>query len=177
MQYQGINLWGVAVNLNQGLSRHRARFRWLGLSVQSLFLVYLKLHEMGSVRPFDSATTLTVCEGYDVTKQEHHFKKRFNCSDCFHYKRCTFRVWQVLLFLFIVAVTIAGLALVIAMMETGKIATKHSAITETESPDDKGKQIEFSCLEADARRVQLSQNILRFSSYNHYLPKHKQPLA
>ena len=131
---------------------------------------------MDSVRHFDSATTLTVCEGYDVTKQEHYFKKRCNRCDCFH-KRCTFGVWQVLLFLFIVAVIIAGLALVIAMMETGKIATKHSAIIETESPDNKGKQIEFSCLEADARRVQLSHNILRFSSYNHDLPKHEQPLA
>ena len=166
----------MAVNLNQGLSWHRARFRWLGLSLQSLFLVYLKLHEMDSVRTFDSATTLTVCDGYDVTKQEHYFKKRCNRCDCFH-KMCTFRVWQVLLLLFIVAVITAGLALVIAMMETGKIATKHSAITETESPDDKGKQIEFSCLEADAHRVQLSQNILRFSSYNHYFPKHEQPLA
>ena len=144
--------------------------------MQSLFLVYLKLHEMGSVRPFDRATTLTVCEGYDVTKQEHYFKKRCNRCDCFH-KRCTFGVWQVLLFLFIVAVIIAGLALVIAMVETGKIATKHSAIIETESPDDKGEQIEFSCLEANARRVQLSQNILRFSSCNHYLPKHEQLLA
>ena len=51
------------------------------------------------------------------------------------------------------------------------------SVIETESPDDKGKHIEFSCLEADARRVQLPQNILRFSSYNHDLPKHKQPLA
>ena len=131
---------------------------------------------MGSVRTFDRATTLTVCEGNDVTKQEHYFKKRCNRCDCFH-KRCTFGAWQVLLFLFIVAVIIAGLALVIAMMETGKIATKHSAIIGTESPDDKGKQIELSCLETNACRVQLSQNILRFSSCNHYLPKHEQPLA
>ena len=95
---------------------------------------------MSSVRAFDSATTLTVCEGYDVTKQEPHFKKRCNCCDRFH-RRCTFRVWQVLLFLLVTAVIIAGLALVIAMMETGKMAT----VRETDSPDDKGKQIEFTC--------------------------------
>ena len=100
---------------------------------------------MGSVRNFDSATTLTVCEGYDVTKQEHYFKKRCNCCDCFH-RRCTFRVWQVLLFLFVTAVIIAGLALVIAMMQTGKITTsKHSAIRECDPPDDTGKQIEYTC--------------------------------
>ena len=102
--------------------------------------VYLKLHEMGSVRAFDSATTLTVCEGYDVTKQEHYFKKRCSCCGCFH-RRCTFRVWQVLLFLFVIAVIIAGLALVIAMFETGKLATKHSAIRETDCPDDTGERI------------------------------------
>ena len=110
--------------------------------MQSLFLDYLKIHEMGSVRTFDSATTLTVCEGcrYDVTKQEHYFKNRCSCCDCFH-RRCTFRVWQVLLFLFVVAVIIAGLALVIAMMETRRIATKHSALKETDSPDDTGKHV------------------------------------
>ena len=99
---------------------------------------------MGSVRAFDSATTLTVSEGYDVTKQEHYYKKRCNCCDCFH-RRCTFRVWQVLLFLFVTAVIIAGLVLVIVLMETGKMATKHSAIRETDSPTDSGKQIEFTC--------------------------------
>ena len=126
--------------------------------MQSLFLVYLKLHEMGSVRTFDSATTLTVCEGYDVTKQEHYFKKRCNCCDCFH-RRCTFRVWQILLFLFVIAVIIAGLVLVILMMENGKIASKHSALKDTDSPNGTGKQIEFSCLKASARREQLSRNI------------------
>ena len=99
---------------------------------------------MGSLRAFDSATTLTVCEGYDVTKEEPYLKKRCNCCDRFH-RRYTFRVWQVLLFLFVTAAIIAGLALVIAMMETGKIATQHSAERETDSPDDKGKQIEFTC--------------------------------
>ena len=107
---------------------------------RSSFLFYFKLHEMGSVQAFDSATTLTVCEGSDVTKQKPYFKKRCNCCDCFH-RRCTFRVWQVLLFLFVTVVIIAGLAVVIGMMKTGKIA----AVRETDSPDDKGKQIEFTC--------------------------------
>ena len=136
----------MAVNLNRGLSRHRVRFRWLvgwRTYIVCSVLFYLKLHEMGSERAFDSATTLTVCEGYDVTKQEHYYKKRCNCCDCFH-RRCTFHVWQVLLFLFLTAIIIAGLALVIALMETGKIATKHSAIKETDSPDDTGKQTEFT---------------------------------
>ena len=99
---------------------------------------------MVSVGHFDSATTLTVWEGYNETKQKHYFKRRCNCCDCFH-RRFTFRVWQFLLFLFVTAVIIAGLALVIAMMETGKIATKHSATRESDSPDDTGKQIEYTC--------------------------------
>ena len=130
----------MAVNLNLGLSRHGVIFRLALLQNIYRYEVCLKLHEMGSVRAFDSATTLTVCEGYDVTKQEHYFKKRCSCCDCF-YRRCTFRVWQVLLFLFVIAVIIAGLALVIAMFETGKLATKHSAIRETNSPDDTGKHV------------------------------------
>lgn len=150
---QCLDVVGVAVNLNRGLSRHGVRFRWLAL-LQDVFrckvwFSFTSNYMMGSVRTFDSATTLTVCEGYDVTKQEHYFKKKCNCCDCFH-KRCTFRVWQVLLFLFIVAVVIAGLALIISMMDTGKIATKHSASTGTDCPDNRGKQIEFSCLEAHA---------------------------
>ena len=152
--------------------------------MQSLFLVYLKLHEMGSVRTFDSATTLTVCEGYDVTKQEHYFKKRCSCSccDCLH-RRCTFRVWQVLLFLFVVAVIIAGLALIIAMMETGKIATKHSALREADSPDNNvcaGKHISLVSKRVlvGLRLSRIITDVDRFSgSYNHDLPKQKELLV
>ena len=101
---------------------------------------FASVHEMGSMQTFDSATTLTVCEGYDVTKQEHYFKKRCSCCGCCH-RRCTFRVWQVLLFLFVIAVIIAGLALIIAFFEDGKIETKLCAIRETDSPGDTGKHV------------------------------------
>lgn len=98
--------------------------------------------KMSSLRTFDSATTLTVTEGYDVTKQEHYFKKRCSCSccDCFH-KRCTFRVWQVLLFLFIVAVIIAALGLLLAMFGPGNTDIKYSSRSGTDSPGVVGKQI------------------------------------
>jgi len=92
------------------------------------------------MQTFDSATTLTVCEGYDVTKQEHYFKKGCSCCDCCH-RRCSFRVWQVLLFLFVIAVIIAGLALIIAFFEDGKIPTKLCAIKKADSPGDTGKHV------------------------------------
>lgn len=106
----------------------------------------LSYKEMSSLRTFDSATTLTVTEGYDVTKQEHYYKKRCSCSCCdWCHRRCTFRVWQILLFLFIVAVIIAGLALLLAMFGPGNTDLKYSAsVAGTHSPDNTGKQI-FSC--------------------------------
>ena len=135
----------MAVNLNPVGYLDGVRFRWLALQENvnwySLLLLCLKLQEMSSVGTFDGVAIRG--EGYDVTRQEHYLiKKRCNCSccDCFH-TRCTFRVWQILLFLFIVVIIIAGLALIIAMFGTGNIASKHSAIKETDSPDDTGKQI------------------------------------
>jgi len=105
-----------------------------------LFLAFLKLHEMSSERTFDSATSLTVCEEYDVTNQGDCFKKRCSCCECFR-RGSTFRVsWHVLLFLFMIVIIIAGLVLVIGMLATGKIATKRSSGARgTDSPDDPGK--------------------------------------
>ena len=72
---------------------------------------------MSNIQTFDSSTTLRVCEeGYDMTKQEYYSKKRctFSCCDCFH-KKCAFRVWHILLFLFIIIVIIGALVVIIAM--------------------------------------------------------------
>ena len=72
---------------------------------------------MSNIQTFDSSTTLRICEeGYDMTKQEYYSKKRctFSCCDCFH-KKCAFRVWHILLFLFIIIVIIGALVVIIAM--------------------------------------------------------------
>ena len=52
-----------------------------------------------------------------MTKQEYYSKKRctFSCCDCFHEKCAQFRVWHILLFLFIIIVIIGALAVIIAM--------------------------------------------------------------
>ena len=72
---------------------------------------------MSNIQTFDSSTTLRICEeGYDMTKQKYYSKKRctFSCCDCFH-KKCAFRVWHILLFLFIIIVIIGALVVIIAM--------------------------------------------------------------
>jgi len=78
---------------------------------------------MDSVRTFDSATTLTICEGCDVKKPERIFKKRCNCCDCFR-RTSSFRVWQILLVLLVIAIIFAGLGL--AMFRTGKDTVSRS---------------------------------------------------
>ena len=102
----------------------------------------LSYNKKSIMHSFDSATTLTITEeGYDVTKQQHYIKKRCECSccDCFH-KRCTFRVWQVLLFLFIILVIMAGLALLLAMFGPGSTDLKYyERQSGTDSPGVVGK--------------------------------------
>lgn len=66
---------------------------------------------------FDSQATLTVSEGYDLKNQHHYFSRRCGC-DYFH-TRVSFRVWQVLLFLLVVAVVITIMGLLIAMFGPG----------------------------------------------------------
>ena len=70
--------------------------------------------KMDSMRTFDSEATLTVCEGYDVTEETRAFKKRcnFSCWNCFR-RRCSFRVCQIFLFLFLIVIIIPGLGLVV----------------------------------------------------------------
>ena len=71
--------------------------------------------KMSNIPTFDSE------EGYDVTKQEYYSKKRctFSCRDCFH-KKCSFRLWHILLFLFIMIVIIGTLAVIIAMFSPAR---------------------------------------------------------
>lgn len=66
---------------------------------------------------FDSQATLTVSEGYDLRNQHHYSSRRCGC-DYFH-TRWFFRVWQVLLFLLVVAVVITIMGLLIAMFGPG----------------------------------------------------------
>ena len=74
---------------------------------------------------FDSQATLTVAEGYDLTKQHHCVKKRCDCCECFH-RRCSCRVWQVIVFLFVAAVIIAVMGLLIAMFGPGNKNLRYS---------------------------------------------------
>lgn len=76
------------------------------------------------MKNFDSKTTLAICEGYDLEKQHHYVEKRCSFCDCFH-KKCTFRLWQVLVFLFSVATIIVLLGLLIAMFGPGNKELKY----------------------------------------------------
>lgn len=96
---------------------------------------------MSGMRSFDSATTLTVSEGYDLTNQQYYSKRRCRCSCDFFNKKCTFRVWQILLFLFIIAVIIVLLGLLVAAYGPGNTDLKYSARSGTDSPGVVGKQI------------------------------------
>ena len=119
-----------------------------------VFLLCLKLQEMDSVRTFDSEATLTVCEGYDVTEETRAFKRRGNCScfNCFR-RRCSFRVCQIFVFLFIVMIIIPGLGLV-----TFRTAhTKSISSPGKEASWSPGKQISLifrsQCLSSTTRQT------------------------
>ncbi|KAL9951517.1 hypothetical protein ACROYT_G044192 [Oculina patagonica] len=86
------------------------------------------------MQAFNSSTTLTVSEGYDLTNQQHYSKKRCRCSCDFMNKKCTLRVWQILLFLFIIPVIIALMGLLIAAYGPGNTDLKYSARSATDSP-------------------------------------------
>jgi len=74
---------------------------------------------------FDSQATLAVAEGYDLTKQHHYVKKRCDCCEYFH-RRCSFRVWKVIVFLLVVAVIMAVMGLLIAMFGPGNKNLRYS---------------------------------------------------
>lgn len=82
--------------------------------------------------PMDSQTTLTISEGYDLPTQQHYTKKKFSCCDCFH-RQCTFRLWQILVFLLVIAFIIAVLGLLIAMLGPGNTNLKYSKTSKSES--------------------------------------------
>lgn len=90
---------------------------------------------MSGMRTFDSSTTLTVSEGYDLTNQQHYSKRRCRCSYDFLNKKCSFRVWHILLFLLIIALVIALMGLLLAMYGPGTTDLKYSARTGTDSPE------------------------------------------
>ena len=73
----------------------------------------------------DSQTTLTISEGYDLPTQQHYTNKKFSCCDCFH-RQCTFRLWQILVFLLVIAFIIAVMGLLIAMLGPGNTNLKYS---------------------------------------------------
>ena len=87
------------------------------------------------MRAFDSSTTLTVSEGYDLTNQQHYAKRRCRCACNFLNKRCSFRVWHILLFLLILTLVIALMGLLLAMYGPGTTDLKYSASRGTDSPE------------------------------------------
>ena len=122
-----------------------------------VFPLGLKLQEMDSVRTFDSEATLTVCEGYDVTEETRAFKRRGNCScfNCFR-RRCSFRVCQIFVFLFIVMIIIPGLGLV--TFRTAHTKSIRSSPGKEALPRSKaGKQISLifrsQCLSSTTRQT------------------------
>ena len=76
------------------------------------------------MKNFDSKTTLAISEGYDLEKQHHYVEKSCSFCDCFH-KKCTFRLWQVLVFLFSFATIIVLLGFLIAMFGPGSNDLKY----------------------------------------------------
>ena len=82
--------------------------------------------------PMDSQTTLTISEGYDLPTEQHYTKKKFSCCDCFH-RQCTFRLWQILVFLLVIAFIIAVMGLLIAMLGPGNTNLKYSKTSKSES--------------------------------------------
>lgn len=87
--------------------------------------------------PMDSQTTLTISEGYDLPTEQHYTKKKFSCCDCFH-RQCTFRLWQILVFLLVIAFIIAVMGLLIAMLGPGNTNLKYSkSESKAENPTNK----------------------------------------
>lgn len=87
--------------------------------------------------PMDSQTTLTISEGYDLPTQQHYTKKKFSCCDCFH-RQCTFRLWQILVFVLVIAFIIAVMGLLIAMFGPGNTNLKYSkSESKAENPTSK----------------------------------------
>lgn len=93
---------------------------------------------MSDMPKFDSQATLTVTEGYDFTKQEHYIKKKCSACDCFH-RRCTFRVWQVIVILLVVAFIIAVMGVLLAMFGPGNSNLRYSEKQAIVAPTERGE--------------------------------------
>lgn len=78
---------------------------------------------------FDSQATLSVSEGYDLTTQ-HHYVNR--CE--FFHKECSFRIWQVILFLLMLAAIVIVMGLLIAMFGPGNTNLKYSKKEAVDAP-------------------------------------------
>ena len=87
---------------------------------------------------FDSTTTLTVSEGYDLTNQNHYSKWRCRCRCNFLYRKCcSFRLWKVLVFLFILLLIVALILLLLMRYGPGRTELSSS----TDSPGGVGKVV------------------------------------
>lgn len=85
---------------------------------------------------FDSTTRLTVSEGYDLANQQHYSKRRCRCRCNFLYKKCcSFRVWKVLMVLFLLVIIFALIALLLMRYGPGKTELRSG----TDSPGGVGK--------------------------------------
>ena len=83
------------------------------------------------MKTFDSETALSISEGNDSSNQSH----------CFH-KKCTFRVWKVLVFSFSVVTVIVLLGFLIAMFGPGSKDLKYYPRSKTDgSRRNRGRMI------------------------------------
>lgn len=144
------------IQLLHDVSRVRSHSPWLrrvGLSCFTnwrkshfcLWLIPLSWYIRSSVRTFnttskmkifDSETALSISEGNDSSNQSH----------CFH-KKCTFRVWKVLVFSFSVVTVIVLLGFLIAMFGPGSKDLKYYPRSKTDgSRRNRGRMIhELTC--------------------------------
>ena len=80
------------------------------------------------MRTFDSTTTLTVSEGYDLTNQQHYSKRRCQCACGALNRKVTFRVWHLLLFFFVILLIMLLVGVLAAMYGPREPNSKHSKV-------------------------------------------------
>ena len=144
------------IQLSHDVSRVRSHSPWLRRVGWSCFTNWRKSHfclwliplswyicssvrsfnTTSKMRTFDSETALSISEGNDSSNQSH----------CFH-KKCTFRVWKVLVFSFSVVTVIVLLGFLIAMFGPGSKDLKYYPRSKTDgSRRNRGRMIhELTC--------------------------------
>ena len=80
------------------------------------------------MRTFDSTTTLTVSEGYDLTNQQHYSKKRCQCACGALNRKVTFRVWHLLLFFLVILLIMLLVGVLAAMYGPREPNSKRSKV-------------------------------------------------